>query len=73
MLTPKTKFDVLNLKAAGELLYFEREYPRALEVGERALAFATVEETYVGAGDRNELEMLVERCRRRLNIAVTDK
>ena len=68
-MTPQTKFEVLNLKAAGELLYFEREFARALEVGERALGFAMGEETYVGAGDRSELETLVDRCRRRLNIA----
>lgn len=68
MVTPKTKFDVLNLKAAGELLYFQREYAKALEVGERGLAFATNEETYIGAGDRSELATLVERCRRRLDI-----
>ena len=68
VLTPKTKFEVLNLKAAGELLYFKKEYKAALEVGQRALGFAMGEETYVGASDRNELEALVERCRRRLNI-----
>ena len=68
-MTPETKFEVLNLKAAGELLYFEREYASALKVGERALGFARGEGTYIGAGDRSELETLVDRCRRRLNIA----
>jgi len=68
MVTPKTKFDVLNLKSAAELLYFQREYAQALEVGERALTFAMNEETYIGVGDRSEVEALVGRCRRRLEI-----
>ena len=59
---------MLTLKSAAELLYFERDYRVAMEVGERVLRVAKEEETYVGASERSEVEALVERCRRRLNI-----
>ena len=67
---PRTKFDVLTLKSAAELLYYERDYSKALEVGQRALKVATDEETYVGSSERSEIETLVERCRRRLNVSI---
>lgn len=65
---PRTKFDVLTLKSAAELLYYERDYSKAMEVGERALNVARNEETYIGSNERGEIENLVERCRRRLNV-----
>lgn len=65
---PRTKFDVLTLKSAAELLYYERDYSKAVEVGERALRVAMDQETYVGSSERSEIETLVKRCRRRLNV-----
>jgi hypothetical protein len=64
---PKTKFDVLTLKSAAELLYYLRDYGGALEVGGRVLAVATDQETYVGSSERGEVEELMSRCRRRIN------
>ena len=66
---PSTKFDVLTLKSGAELLYYERDYSKALEVGQRALNVAMDEETYVGSSERSEIETLVESCRRRLNVS----
>jgi len=63
---PKTKFDTASLKSAAEFLYYMRDYTGALDVGERVLKVAGDEETYLGAVERGEVEMLVERCRRRL-------
>ena len=65
---PITKFDVLTLKSAAELLYFSRDYSKALEAGERILKLAMNEETYIGSVERAEVEILVERCRRKLSI-----
>ena len=65
---PRTKFDVSTLKSAAELLYYERDYSKAVEVGERALKVAMDQETYIGSNERSEIETLVERCRRRLNV-----
>ena len=67
---PRTKFDVLTLKSAAELLYYERNYSKALDVGQRALKVAMDEETYVGSSERSEIETLVERCRRLLNVSI---
>jgi len=64
--TPKTKFDILTLKSAAELLYYSRDYSAALEVGQRVLKAATEEETYLSTNERNEVDALVGRCRRRL-------
>ena len=67
MSSPKTKFDVLTLKSAAELLYYSRDYVAALEVGERILNVVNVKETYIGHSERNEVLTLVERCRCRLD------
>jgi len=50
------------------LLYYGRDYEGSLKVGERILEVARDEETRMGSSDRVEIETLVERCRRRLNI-----
>lgn len=63
---PKTKFDVLTLKSAAELLYYERDYASAKDVGEQVLKVALNEETYLGQSERNEVEVLVERCRHKI-------
>lgn len=63
---PKTKFDVLTLKSAAELLYYSHDYAAAQEVGEQVLKAALNEETYLGQSERNEVETLVERCRQKL-------
>ena len=63
---PKTKFDVLTLKSAAELLYYSRDYAAAKEVGEQVLKVAMNEETYLGQSERNEVETLVERCRHKI-------
>lgn len=62
---PESKFHVLGMKSVAELLYFERRYKLALEVGERVLNVEHGEKG-IGASDRNEVEDLVERCRQRL-------
>ena len=64
---PKTKFDVLTLKSAAELLYYSREYAAAKDVGEQVLKAASNEETYLGQSERNEVEALVERCRHKVS------
>jgi hypothetical protein len=63
---PKTKFDVLTLKSAAELLYYARDYAAAKDVGEQVLKVALNEETYLGQSERNEVEVLVERCRQKI-------
>jgi hypothetical protein len=70
---PKTKFDVLTLKSAAELLYYSRDYEDAMKVGERVLEYAMNEETYIGSSDKAEVETLVERCRLKLNIPSAEK
>jgi hypothetical protein len=67
MTEPKSKFDLVNLKCAGEYLYYTRDYERALEVGERVLQLAGKEEVALGSVEKAEVESLVERCRRRLS------
>ena len=73
LLPPKTKFDVLTLKSAAELLYFSRDYEDALKVGERVLEVAMNEDTYIGSSDKAEVETLVERCRLKLAIPSAEK
>ena len=73
MYPPKTKFDVLTLKSAAELLYYSRDYEDAMKVGERVLEYAMTEETYIGSSDKAEVDTLVERCRLKLNIPSAEK
>jgi hypothetical protein len=64
---PKTKLEVVSLKSAAELLYYIRDYVGSLEVGERVLSVCGGgEDIGLGSLERGEVEMLVERCRRRL-------
>jgi hypothetical protein len=65
---PKSKLEALRLKAAGELLYFLRDYDGALSVGRRVLDVAFKDDTYLGSLERREVETLVERCHRRLAL-----
>jgi hypothetical protein len=67
MTEPKSKFDLVSLKSAGEYLYYTRDYERALEAGERVLRLAGTEEVALGAVEKAEVESLVARCRRRLS------
>lgn len=63
---PRTKFDVLTLKSAAELLYYERDYVAAKDVGEQVLNMTVHDETYLGHSERKEVELLVERCREKI-------
>lgn len=67
MTEPKSKFDLVNLKCAGEYLYYTRDYERALEVGERVLRLTGTDQFALGSVEKAEVESLVERCRRRIS------
>ena len=50
------------------MLYYLRDYRKALGVAERVLKVAKDEETYVGSCERREIETLIERCNKRLDV-----